>query len=74
MISKSEYLEWEKELLETKRLIAQQTSELNILVSQEKNLKERLNAFQSQKHHAWNDKKKTVRDPAVNARTRIRKI
>lgn len=58
MISKSEYLEQEKELLETKRLIAQQTSELNILVSQEKNLKERLNAFQSQKHHEWNDKKK----------------
>ena len=51
MISKSEYLEQEKELLETKRLIAQQTSELSILDSQEKNLKERLNTFQSQKQH-----------------------
>ncbi|HGJ5875697.1 MAG TPA: hypothetical protein ACHBX0_03930 [Arsenophonus sp.] len=58
MISKSEYLDQEKELLETKRLIAQQTSKLSILDSQEKNLKERLNAFQSQKHHEWNDKKK----------------
>ncbi|WP_036774520.1 HlyD family type I secretion periplasmic adaptor subunit [Photorhabdus australis] len=58
VISKVEYLEQEKEFLETARLIAQQSAELNVLQSQYINLEERLNSLKTQKEREWFDKRK----------------
>ncbi|WP_434525503.1 HlyD family type I secretion periplasmic adaptor subunit [Photorhabdus asymbiotica] len=58
VISKVEYLEQEKEFLETERLIAQQNSELHVLQSQYINLEERLNGLKAQKEREWFDKRK----------------
>ncbi|MEK9499307.1 HlyD family type I secretion periplasmic adaptor subunit [Photorhabdus sp. P32] len=58
VISKVEYLEQEKEFLETERLIAQQNAELNVLQSQYISLEERLNSLKTQKEREWFDKRK----------------
>ncbi|KAA1190682.1 HlyD family type I secretion periplasmic adaptor subunit [Photorhabdus heterorhabditis] len=58
VISKVEYLEQEKEFLETERLIAQQSAELNVLQSQYINLEKRLNSLKTQKEREWFDKRK----------------
>ncbi|TNH42381.1 HlyD family type I secretion periplasmic adaptor subunit [Photorhabdus luminescens] len=58
VISKVEYLEQEKEFLETERLITQQNAELNVLQSQYLSLEERLNSLKTQKEREWFDKRK----------------
>ncbi|WP_323839332.1 HlyD family type I secretion periplasmic adaptor subunit [Photorhabdus africana] len=58
VISKVEYLEQEKEFLETERLIAQQNAELHVLQSQYISLAERLNSLKTQKEREWFDKRK----------------
>ncbi|EYU16357.1 HlyD family type I secretion periplasmic adaptor subunit [Photorhabdus aegyptia] len=58
VISKVEYLEQEKEFLETERLITQQNAELNVLQSQYISLEERLNSLKTQKEREWFDKRK----------------
>ncbi|MDC9596378.1 HlyD family type I secretion periplasmic adaptor subunit [Xenorhabdus anantnagensis] len=58
VISKVEFLEQEKEFLETERLIAQQKSELNILMTQYKSLEERLKSIKVQKEREWFEKRK----------------
>ncbi|MDX7997635.1 HlyD family type I secretion periplasmic adaptor subunit [Xenorhabdus sp. Reich] len=58
VISKVEYLEQEKEFLETERLIAQQKSELGILMTQYKSLEERLKGIKVQKEREWFEKRK----------------
>ncbi|MBS9437882.1 HlyD family type I secretion periplasmic adaptor subunit [Photorhabdus noenieputensis] len=58
VISKVEYLEQEKEFLETERLIIQQNAELNVLQSQYISLEERLNSLKTQKEREWFDKRK----------------
>ncbi|WP_350304915.1 HlyD family type I secretion periplasmic adaptor subunit [Photorhabdus viridis] len=58
VISKVEYLEQEKEFLETERLIAQQNAELHVLQSQYISLEERLNSLKTQKEREWFDKRK----------------
>ncbi|CDG22046.1 RTX toxin ABC transporter protein RtxD [Xenorhabdus poinarii G6] len=58
VISKVEYLEQEKEFLETERLIAQQKSEFGILMTQYKSLEERLNSLKAQKEREWFEKRK----------------
>ncbi|WP_445374203.1 HlyD family type I secretion periplasmic adaptor subunit [Photorhabdus tasmaniensis] len=58
VISKVEYLEQEKEFLETERLIAQQNAEFHVLQSQYISLEERLNSLKTQKEREWFDKRK----------------
>ncbi|MDC9613835.1 HlyD family type I secretion periplasmic adaptor subunit [Xenorhabdus khoisanae] len=58
VISKVEYLEQEKEFLETERLIAQQKSELSIFQTQYKSLEERLKSTKVQKEREWFEKRK----------------
>ncbi|KLU14826.1 MULTISPECIES: HlyD family type I secretion periplasmic adaptor subunit [Xenorhabdus] len=58
VISKVEYLEQEKELLETDRLIAQQKSELDILMSKYKSLEQRLQGTKITKEREWFEKRK----------------
>ncbi|SFU57736.1 membrane fusion protein, RTX toxin transport system [Xenorhabdus koppenhoeferi] len=58
VISKVEYLEQEKEFLETERLIAQQKSELSILITQYKSLEARLKSVKVQKEREWFEKRK----------------
>ena len=57
-ISKIEYLENQKELLEIKRLIKTKDSEYNLLKSQEEQKKQNLNQLEKQKHLEWHDKYK----------------
>ncbi|CCW31252.1 RTX toxin ABC transporter protein RtxD [Xenorhabdus nematophila F1] len=56
VISKVEYLEQEKEFLETERLIAQQKSELGILIAQYKSHEGRLKSTKVQKEREWLEK------------------
>ncbi|MBI6549848.1 HlyD family type I secretion periplasmic adaptor subunit [Xenorhabdus lircayensis] len=58
IISRVEYLVQEKEFLETERLIAQQKSELGILMTQYKTLEERLKGIKVQKEREWFEKRK----------------
>ncbi|MBD2784708.1 HlyD family type I secretion periplasmic adaptor subunit [Xenorhabdus sp. DI] len=58
VISKVEYLEQEKEFLETERLIAQQKSELGILVTQYQSLEARFKGVKIQKEREWFEKRK----------------
>lgn len=58
VISRVEYLEQEKELLETQRIITQQKAELGILMTQYKSLEERLKGINTQKEREWFEKKK----------------
>ncbi|OTA18703.1 RTX toxin transporter RtxD [Xenorhabdus beddingii] len=58
VISKVEYLEQERELLEAERLISQQKSDLGILVTQYKSLEERLKGVKVQKEREWFEKRK----------------
>ncbi|WP_309265446.1 HlyD family type I secretion periplasmic adaptor subunit [Aeromonas salmonicida] len=56
-ISRVEYLEQEKELLETQRQLAQQRAELKVLQSQQQSLQERLAGFKAQKQREWIEKR-----------------
>ncbi|MFM1687351.1 HlyD family type I secretion periplasmic adaptor subunit [Aeromonas salmonicida] len=56
-ISRVEYLEQEKELLETQRQLAQQRAELEVLQSQQQSLQERLAGFKAQKQREWVEKR-----------------
>ncbi|KFN21055.1 hemolysin D [Aeromonas bestiarum] len=56
-ISRVEYLEQEKELLETQRQLAQQRAELEVLQSQQQSLQERLAGFKAQKQREWIEKR-----------------
>ncbi|CDL79442.1 HlyD family type I secretion periplasmic adaptor subunit [Xenorhabdus cabanillasii] len=58
VISRMEYLEQEKELLETERLLTQQRSELNVQMTQYKSLEERLKSLNAQKEREWFEKRK----------------
>lgn len=57
-ISKIEYLENQKELLEINRLIKTKDSEYNLLKSQEEQKRQNLNQLEKQKHLEWHDKYK----------------
>lgn len=57
-ISKIEYLENQKELLEIKRLIKIKNSEYNLLKSQERQQNQNLNRLEKQKQLEWHDKYK----------------
>jgi membrane fusion protein, RTX toxin transport system len=57
-ISKIEYLENQKELLEINRLIKTKDSEYNLLKSQEEQKKQNLNQLEKQKYLEWHDKYK----------------
>ncbi|QIF94908.1 HlyD family type I secretion periplasmic adaptor subunit [Proteus vulgaris] len=58
IISKMEYLESEKELLEINRSIIIKNSEFHIIKNQEKQLYENLNQLEKQKKLEWHDKYK----------------
>ncbi|WP_368879392.1 HlyD family type I secretion periplasmic adaptor subunit [Proteus terrae] len=57
-ISKIEYLENKKELLEINRLIKTKDSEYNLLKIQKEQKKQNLNQLEKQKHLEWHDKYK----------------
>ncbi|MBF4243609.1 HlyD family type I secretion periplasmic adaptor subunit [Vibrio anguillarum] len=56
LIGQVQYLEQEKELLESERALAQQTSQQHVLQKQYLNLEERLKALRAQKAREWQDK------------------
>ncbi|UDN34988.1 HlyD family type I secretion periplasmic adaptor subunit [Proteus sp. NMG38-2] len=58
IISKMEYLESEKELLEINRSITIKNAELHIIKSQEQQLNKNLNQLEKQKKLEWHDKYK----------------
>ncbi|WP_422640708.1 HlyD family type I secretion periplasmic adaptor subunit [Vibrio caribbeanicus] len=60
-ISRVEYLEQEKELLETDRQLAQQKAQLKVLQSEHHGLKQRMNSFKAQRKGEWLDKKRQAR-------------
>ena len=60
-ISRVEYLEQEKELLETDRQLAQQKAQLKVLQSEHHGLTQRMNSFKAQRKGEWLDKKRQAR-------------
>ena len=60
-ISRVEYLEQEKELLETDRQLAQQKAQLKVLQSEHHGLTQRMNSFKAQRKGVWLDKKRQAR-------------
>lgn len=60
-ISRVEYLEQEKELLETDRQLAQQKAQLKVLQSEHHGLTQRMNSFKAQRRGEWLDKKRQAR-------------
>ncbi|MBD2793478.1 HlyD family type I secretion periplasmic adaptor subunit [Xenorhabdus sp. 42] len=74
VISKVEYLEQEKEFLETERLISQQKSELGILLTQYKSLEERLKGLKVQKEREWFEKGKQAEMQLAVLKQEISKV
>ncbi len=61
VIGKVEYLEQEKELLETQREVTQQTAQLKVLHSQYLSLEEKLSGFKVQQQRQWLEKQRQAR-------------
>ena len=57
-ISRVEYLEQEKELLETDRQLSQQRAQLKVLQAEHLGLTKRMNSFKAQRKGEWLDKKR----------------
>ncbi|MBB1312998.1 HlyD family type I secretion periplasmic adaptor subunit [Aliivibrio sp. SR45-2] len=74
VIGHVEYLEQEKELLETERQVSQQRAELKILKSQYYSLEERRTNFTAQKQREWLEKRKQAKLQLVGLDQELSKV